>query len=253
MTAGAHIRLPARVGRRARQRHGLAHPVPVGEARHRHRREPARGARRAASTTAGRAAPTGCRPSSWPWRPTSPRSSAARSPSTCCSACRSSGAASSPAPSRWCCSCCSRDAVRARSSSSSSGCWSIIAIGFTVGVFVAPPDPAGVRRRARAAVRGCRIGAARGIDPRRDDHAARDLRAQRAQLATGSRRARGRAGGRVAARPAEHRPGTASASRPRHGCRSRARARHGDGRAHRHARCAPPDGTSRSPWSSPAP
>ena len=53
----------------------------------------------------------------------------------------------------------------------------IITIGFTVGVFVAPPDPAGVVGGSRAPVRRRELGAARRIDPRRDDHAARHLRA----------------------------------------------------------------------------
>ena len=47
----------------------------------------------------------------------------------------------------WSCSPCRAGAARAPSSSSSSGCSSIIAIGFSVGVFVAPPD-AGERRWA---------------------------------------------------------------------------------------------------------
>ena len=73
------VRLPAGVGGRARQRHGVAHPVPLGQARDRHRQEPARDPGPPHPQSAGRAAPTGCRPSSSRWRPTSPRSSAVRS------------------------------------------------------------------------------------------------------------------------------------------------------------------------------
>ncbi len=56
----------------------------------------------------------------------------------------------------------------------------IIAVGFCAGILV---RPAGSRRRARrprAALRRLRIGAARRIHPRRHGHAARDLRALRA-------------------------------------------------------------------------
>ena len=61
------------------------------------------------------------------------------------------------------------------------GLVAIIAIGFTFGVFIAPPDAGSVVGGTRAALRRHRVGAARGIHPRRDDHAARDLRAQRAR------------------------------------------------------------------------
>ncbi len=46
-----------------------------------------------ASSAARRGTPTGCRPSSWRWPPTSPRCSAVRSRSTCSSICRFSSAA----------------------------------------------------------------------------------------------------------------------------------------------------------------
>ena len=45
-SAGARLRIPAGLGRRGRQHDGLADPVPVGEARDQHRREPARHPRR---------------------------------------------------------------------------------------------------------------------------------------------------------------------------------------------------------------
>ena len=79
---GRRVRLPPGVDRRARQRHGVAHPIPLRQARHRHRQEPARAARRTHRQHLGPPALLGCRPSSWPWPPTSPRSSEARSPST---------------------------------------------------------------------------------------------------------------------------------------------------------------------------
>ena len=57
------------------------------------------------------------------------------------------GAASSPAPSRWCCSPCRRGAGRARSSSSSSACSRSSRSASRVGVFIAPPDAGSVARR----------------------------------------------------------------------------------------------------------
>ena len=72
----------------------------------------------------------------------------------------------------------------------SSGLLAIIAIGFTVGVFVAPPDPAGVARRARAPLRGRRTRCC----SRHPSSARRSCRTRStrtgAQPATGSPRAR---------------------------------------------------------------
>ena len=109
---------------------------------------------------------------------------------------------------------------RARSSSSSSALLAIIAIGFTVGVFVAPPDAGGVVGGLVPRFDGRGLGAARGVHPRRHDHAARDLRALRAHP---------RPFGAMRRRPASVEPAR------------------GILRAHARA------GTSRSPWSSPAP
>ena len=142
----------------------------------------------------------------------------------------------------------SRGAARAPSSSSSSGCVAIIAIGFTFGVFIAPPDPAGV------------VG---GLVPRFEDtgsvllaasilgatimpHAiyahsalARDRFAPRRREQSGGARATRHRLARL-----RHRRGTdAAPSSPSRSCAaSRPR-----------ACCAPRGGTSRSRCSSPAP
>ena len=98
----------------------------------------------------------------------------------------------------------------------------IITIGFTVGVFVAPPDPAGLVGGSRAPLRGRELGAARRVDPRRDHHAARHLRALGAEPRP-VRDAPGRAaGGGTPARgtlrhPARHGSTPELAPRHRHG------------------------------------
>ena len=93
------------------------------------------------------------------------------------------------------------------------GLLAIIAIGFTVGVFVAPPDPAGVLGGLVPRFEDAGLGAARGIDPRRDDHAARDLRALGAQpRPVRHRRGEQPRGARSTPRP----PGTAIGTRRRH-------------------------------------
>ena len=90
------------------------------------------------------------------------------------------------------------------------------------------------RRRTRAALRGRRVGAARGIHPRRHDHAARDLRAQRARARPLRPRRRARRAGdparwslRAASKPGTdperprpaHRAGLAHPRRARGGAR----------------------------------
>ena len=116
------------------------------------------------------------------------------------------------------------------------GLVAIIAIGFTFGVFIAPPDPAAVVARTGPPLRRHRVGAAGGIHPRRDDHAARDLRAQRAR----ARPLRPDRGGPTAQVLAGHRRRPCSSATPAATARSRSCAA-----SRPHACCAPPSGTSR--------
>ena len=127
--------------------------------------------------------------------------------------------------------------ARGRSSGSIIAMMAIIAIGFSAGIFIHPPDAGATVGGPRAALRGQRFGAARGIHPRRDHHAARDLRPLRAH----PRPLRpGRAGGRPAApHPAGHagrrhdRPGHRRHGEPRHPAARRGVA--AGRRRHRHA------------------
>ena len=57
------------------------------------------------------------------------------------------------------------------------GLLAIITVGFLAGLFVSPPDARGVLSGPGPALRRHRLRAARGLDARRDRHAARDLRA----------------------------------------------------------------------------
>ena len=133
----------------------------------------------------------------------------------------------------------------------------IIAVGFTVGVFVAPPDPAGVLGGLVPRFEDAELGAARGIHPRRDDHAARDLRALGAQprpIRDTTRRSGGRADGRGLGsdrrNPQVACTGSASGA-ARMSLPSSFPARRPPSPPTRSF--APPGGTSRSPWRSPAP
>ena len=78
--------------------------------------------------------------------------------------------------------------ARARSSSSSSDGRRSSRSASSRRVHRVRPTPAAVVGGLVPALRGHRLGAAGGIHPRRDDHAARDLRALRARPATGSAR-----------------------------------------------------------------
>ena len=117
----------------------------------------------------------------------------------------------------------------------------IITIGFTVGVFVAPPDPAGLVAGLVPALRGRELSAARRVDPRRDHHAARHLRALGAEPRP-VRDPPGRAGRRghswrVARlrHPARHGCDPGAAPRYRHGrTDGPADPRHPPGRVDRH-------------------
>ncbi len=103
------------------------------------------------------------------------------------------------------------------------GLVAIIAMGFTFGGLRRAARPRRRRGRPRAALRGHRLRAAGRLDPRRDDHAARHLRPQRAgprplRAARPRRRARGPAPGCTAddgPRRARHPPGAARRA-PRH-------------------------------------
>ena len=239
------LRLPAGVGRRARQRHGVAHPVPLREARHRHRPEPPRDARAPHRQplgpprvlAAGRARRDGDR-----HRRGDRRRRRAQP------AVRHPAAVGRPHHRH-------RVARAAAWSSPGAGARSfefvvigmvaIIAIGFTFGVFIGPPDPAAIVGRPGPPLRGRRLGAARGIHPRRDDHAARDLRAQRAR-ARPVRAAEG--DGTSARRMLAPRPPTTA----RHRSASRSRSR-SCAASRPPACCARRSGTSRSRCSSPEP
>ena len=78
------VRLPARLGDRGRQRDGGPGSVPVRQAGPRHRALPAR-VGGGPHPHARPGSPTGCRPNWSPWQRISPKSSAVRSPCTCCS------------------------------------------------------------------------------------------------------------------------------------------------------------------------
>ena len=202
------VRLPAGVGRRARQRHGVAHPVPVGEARDRHRPSlPETLGRRirnrvgpARVLAAGRARRDGHRHRRGDRRrgraQPAVRHAAAvgrRHHRHRLDRAARGAVAARPAHLRVRRH---RAASRSSRSASRSACSS------------PRPTRRGVARRAGAALRGHRIGAAGGIHPRRDDHAARDLRAQRAR----PRPVRTDAASRRAVRRSTPRPpGTASA------------------------------------------
>ena len=86
------VRLHAALGRPRGEPDRDGRADAVGEARDRHRQEPAR-ALPCRSFPARPRSGSGSRPSSLRWRPTSPRSSAPRSASTCCSGSRCSGPA----------------------------------------------------------------------------------------------------------------------------------------------------------------
>ena len=248
MTRGRRA-APARMGRRARQRHGVAHPVPLGEARHRHRPEPARGAgrhhpqplgpsrllaaaelvamatdlaevhrrRRRAQPAVQRAAPVGRAHHRRRLDRAARAAVPARAPHLHSSSwgCSSSSRSASPSASSW------RRPTRPASSADSCR---------------ASPTPNSVLLAASI------LGAT--IMP----HA---IYAHSALSRDRFARAAPRSSPAGAARPQDE-PGTASASAAV-GASARPAARHGDRRADRAASCAPPGGTSRSRWRSPAP
>ena len=175
---GRRVRLPARVGRRARERDGVAHPVPLREARRRDGQQPSRPAREAHPQppgplrllAAGRARGDGDRHRGGDRR--RHRAQPALRPAAAARRRHHGlgvdGAARAAQPTR------SAD-LRARRGGARRDHRDRVLRG--------------ARRRARrrrrgrwgsrAALHGCRLGAAGRIDPRRDGHAARDLRALR--------------------------------------------------------------------------
>ena len=250
------LRVSARLDRGARQRHGLAHPVPLGEARGRHGREPAGGARPPHPEPlgpprllgAGGARRHGDRHRRGDRRrgraqPAVPGAAALGRPHH---RCRVDGAARAAVAA-------GSAHVRVRGDRAHGHHRHRI---HRRGLRRAARSRR-CRRRARAPVRGRRFGAARGIHPRRHDHAARDLRAQRPRARPLRSRGRPRRAGDsaplVASCGIQAREATRSDHRAaRRPNRPRAPAsRRRISRAHEVSRppacCARRDGMSRSP------
>ena len=237
------LRLPAGLGRRARQRHGVAHPVPLGEARDRHRPEPARDPRAPHPQPMGRRAY---------WLQAELVAMATDIAEVIGGAVALNllfgipllwGGLITGTVSLVLLLVQSRRGPRTFEFVV-IGLVAIIAIGFTFGVFIGAARSGRRRRRPRPPLRRRRLGAARGIHPRRDDHAARDLRAQRARARPVRARRRRQAahGRRGTATPTTAPRRSASRSRSRSCAASRPP-----------ACCARRSGTSRSRCSSPAP
>ena len=168
------VRLHAGLGDRRRQPDGDADPDAVGEARDRHRSQPAGALPRALLPPHARSA-SGSRPRRSRWPPISPSSSVPRSASTCCSGWTSSRPRSITGITAFAILGLQRfgfrplEAIIAGMVAAIGGC-------YLAELFYARPA-LHHRRHARgaAAVLGQRVAAARRRHPRRHRYAARDL------------------------------------------------------------------------------